>query len=98
MTMRRITQAASAAAVLLTSHGNAGCANAASVNRPLADELTRQFNQQELEQLQSAAGAGSQSGAEQLNRSRLDPMPAIPPSGISRTAVPPPPEWPYPPR
>jgi hypothetical protein len=91
--LRRIT---SAAAVLLTAHLSAVSASAAPVNRPLADELTRQFNQQELEQLQSGAGAYSQTGADQLNRQQLDQSgTATPPTGISRAVIPPPAESPY---
>ena len=71
---------------------------ASPVNRSLADELTRQFNQQELEQLQLGAGDYSQPGAGQLNRQQLDQLGTAPsPAGISRAVIPPPAEWPYPP-
>jgi hypothetical protein len=82
--------------VLLTTQISAVSASAAPLNRPLADELTRQFNQQELEQLQSGdAGAYSQPGANQLNRQQLDqPGTTSPPAGIFRVVIPPPPEWP----
>jgi hypothetical protein len=49
--MRPTTRTTSAAAVLLTTM-SAIPASARPVNRPLADELTRQLNQKELEQLQ----------------------------------------------
>jgi hypothetical protein len=70
--MRPTTRATSAAAVLLSTM-SAMPASAKPVNRPLADELTRQLNQKELEQLQSGATATySQPGADQLNRQQLD--------------------------
>jgi hypothetical protein len=60
--MRPTTRTTSAAAVLLTTM-SAIPASARPVNRPLADELTRQLNQKELEQLQSGdAGTYSHPG------------------------------------
>jgi hypothetical protein len=92
---RQITGTAGAI-LLLATHMNAGWASAARLNRPLADQLTQQFNQQELEQMQSGNGANSQSGADQLNRQQLEQRgtPPIPPRG----AFPPPAELPYSPR
>jgi hypothetical protein len=93
--MHRIAGTSSAAVVLLTTHMSAVSASAAPVNRPLADELTRQFNQKELEQLESGAAVYSQTDADQLNRQQLDqPVTAGRPTGISRAVNPSPPEWP----
>jgi Spy/CpxP family protein refolding chaperone len=89
--MRRTLAAISAVAVLPTIHVSAMAASAKSVNRPLADQLTRQFNQQELEQLQPGGGTYPQSGAGQLNRQQLGgPGTPLPPPGISRSVMPPP--------
>jgi hypothetical protein len=90
--MRPIFAAISAVAALPTIHMSAAtAANAKSVNRPLADQLTRQFNQQELEQLQPGGGTYSQPGTDQLNRQQLGrPGTPLPPAGISRSVMPPP--------
>ena len=89
--MRRTIAAISAVAALAAIHTSAVAGSAQRVDRPLADQLTRQFNQQELEQMQSGGGTYSQPGADQLNRQQLGrPSPPVPPSGISRTVMPPP--------
>jgi hypothetical protein len=96
MMRRPIARATAAAAAMFAAHMGAASASAAPVNRPLADELTRQFNQKELEQLQSGdASAYSQPGADQLNRHQLGEPGAIPPPA----GMPPPqPGGSYPPR
>ena len=89
--MRRTIAAISAVAALPAIHMSAMAASAKPVNRPLADQLTRQFNQQELEQLQPGGGTYSQPGAEQLNRQQLGrPGTPFPAPGISRSVMPPP--------
>jgi len=88
--MRRIIGAIGAIAALPTVHLSAMAAGAKPVDRALADQLTRQFNQQELEQMQSGAGSYSQPGADQLNRQQLGrPGTPLPPPEISRTVMPP---------
>jgi hypothetical protein len=87
--MMRIIAAISAVAALPTVYMSAIAASAKPVNRALADQLTRQFNQQELEQMQSGAGTYSQPGADQLNRQQLGrPGTPLPPPEISRTVMP----------
>jgi hypothetical protein len=87
-----------AAAVLMAIHMSAVSAGAASVDRPRADELTRQFNQKELEQLQSGAGSYSLPSSD-INRPPLNqPGMMTSPTGISRAVVPPPAESPFAPR
>ena len=89
--MHRLIAAISAVAALPAIHTSAIAASAKRVDRALADQLTRQFNQQELEQMQSGGGTYSQPGADQLNRQQLDhPGTPVPPPGISRTIMPPP--------
>jgi hypothetical protein len=83
------------AAALLTVLISAVSASAAQVNRPLADELTRQFNQQELEQMQAGdASAYLQPDAYRISRHQLDqPGSALRPVGMSPRGIPPQPEW-----
>jgi hypothetical protein len=90
--MMRIIAAISAVAALPTVYMSAITASAKPVDRALADQLTRQFNQQELEQMQSGgSGTYAQPGAEQLNRQQLGrPGTPLPPPEISRTVTPPP--------
>jgi len=89
--MMRIIAAISAVAALPAVHMSAIAASAKPVDRALADQLTRQFNQQELEQMQSGAGTYAQPGADQLNRQQLGrPGIPLPPPEISRTVTPPP--------
>jgi hypothetical protein len=90
MMIHRLIGPTSAAVLLAISTVSA---SAAPVNRSLADELTRQFNQQELEQLQSdSAGAYSQPAyyRQQLYQPEITPPPAA--------VAPPQAEWSYLPR
>lgn len=81
---RRIANAISLAAVFSAICMSIAAANAAPVNRPLADKLTRQYNRQELQALHSGAGG---------LYSR--PAVAFPSAGMSRAVGPRRPLWHY---
>src|SRR5262249_31308587 len=88
--MRRIIGAIGAVAALPIIHLSAMAASVKPVDRALADQLTRQFNQQELEQMQSGVGSYSQARGDQLNRQQLgSPGTPLPSPEISRTVMPP---------
>jgi len=94
MMIRRLIGPTSAAALLTIS---TVAASAAPVNRSLADELTRQFNQQELEQLQSDS-ASAYSQPAYYRQQLYQPEIAPPPAGMSPAVAPPQAEWSYLPR
>lgn len=101
--MRAITRTAGISTVLLAASMTAAPANALSVNRPLADQFTQQYNQEELQQLQAGdARAYSQPGPVRINAQPPGPPEVIlPPPGLPQPAPPPynaPPAWSYPSR
>lgn len=86
------------------AHANRRPAGSAHVDRALADQLTNQLNQREVQQMRSARGRIEPGrGAEELNREQLEqpggtPPAGAPPQGISRVPIPDPNRGPYPPR
>ena len=94
MTMRALARTAGAAGVLLATSISATPASAQRVNRPLADQLTQQYNQQELHQLQAGdARVYPPSGAVPING-----QPPPPPAASLPPLAGPPPAWSYLPR
>lgn len=93
--MRPISRTAAALFATLVSAASAG---AAPVNRPLADALTQQFNQQELQAMEIGS-PGVYSRADLLNGQQLgQPVAVPPPPAMYAPPMAPPPAWSYLPR
>lgn len=102
--MMRAIATIAGATVLLAASMSATPASALPVNRPLADQFTQQYNQQELQQLQASearvytpARIYSQTHTVQINEQPLGPAEAPPPPP-PRPLYAPQPEWSYLPR